>query len=124
MPHGITHAPLTFDPPLAEGEVLEAMDMPSPGANLVPYKIQAEPARKLPSLSQMPILVVTAEASWMAADNHAIVHFLTQAGADVEHLRLQDVGIHGNGHAVQLEKNSDDSAAVIERWLIQRQLDS
>jgi acetyl esterase/lipase len=117
MPYGITHAPLAFDPPLAEGETLAAMDMPSPGEGLVPYKVQAEPARKLPALSQMPILVVTAEASWMAADNHAIVHFLAQAGADVAHLRLENAGIHGNGHAMQLEKNSDEVATVIEAWL-------
>ncbi len=120
MPYGIAHAPLTFDPPLAEGEILEAMEIPSPGEGLVSYKIQAEPARKLPSLSQMPIVVITAGASWMAADNHAIVHFLTQAGADVQHLRLEDCGIHGNGHAIQLEKNSDDVAATIEDWLLER----
>ena len=117
LPYGITHAPLAFDPPLGQEEQLQAMAMPSPGTGLVPYKIQQEPARKLPSLAQMPIVVITAEASWMAADNHAIVHFLAQAGANVEHLRLQDVGIHGNGHAMQLEKNSNDVAGAISRWL-------
>ena len=120
MPYGITHAPLTFDPPLAAGENLEALDVPSPGEGLVAYKIQAEPARQLPALSQMPIVVVTAEASWMAGDNHAMVHFLKQAGANVEHLRLENAGIHGNGHAIQLEKNSDDIAALIANWLSDR----
>ncbi len=117
LPFGITHAPLSFDPPLAAGEVLASMDMPSPGEGLVAYKAQAEPARRLPALSQMPILVLTAEASWMAADNHAIVHFLRQAGASVDHMRLEERGIHGNGHAMQLEKNSDDVAGVIAGWL-------
>ena len=65
----------------------------------------------------MPIVVVTAEASWMAGDNHAMVHFLRQAGAEVEHLRLEDKGVHGNGHAMQLEANSDEVAGVIENWL-------
>ena len=97
LPFGITHAPLTFDPPLSDGEELASMDVPSPGEGLVPYKVQAEPARRLPALAQMPILVLTAEASWMAADNHAIVHFLRQAGASVEHVRLEDRGVHGNG---------------------------
>ena len=122
LPYGITHAPLTFDPPLGEGEALASMDMPSPGEGLVPYKVQAEPARRLPNLAKMPIVVVTAEASWMAADNHAIVHFLRQAGADVEHLRLEEHGVHGNGHAMQLEANSDAVAAVIENWLLKKDL--
>lgn len=117
LPYGITHAPLAFDPPLAEAEELASMDLPSPGPGLVAYKVQAEPARRIPSLAVMPIVVVTAEASWMAADNHAIVHFLRQAGAQVEHLRLEDQGVRGNGHAMQLEANSDAVAAVIDSWL-------
>ena len=122
LPYGITHAPLSFDPPLVEGEVLASMDLPSPGPDLVPYKVQAEPARRLPALARMPIVVVTAEASWMAADNHAIVHFLRQAGASVDHLKLADHGIHGNGHAMQLERNSDEVAAVIEGWIKRQDL--
>lgn len=122
LPYGITHAPLTFDPPLAPGEELAGMDLPSPGPGLVPYTIQAEPARRLPALAGKPIMVLTAEASWMAADNHAIVHFLRQAGASVDHVRLEDCGVHGNGHAMQLEANSDEVAAVIGRWLAQQGL--
>jgi pimeloyl-ACP methyl ester carboxylesterase len=122
LPYGITHAPLTFDPPLADDESLASVDVPSPGPGLVAYKVQAEPARSLPSLAAKPIVVVTAEASWMAADNHAMVHFLRQAGAQVEHLRLEDKGVHGNGHAMQLEANSDEVAAVIESWLCDQDL--
>jgi acetyl esterase/lipase len=122
LPYGITHAPLTFDPPLAEGEALASEDRPAPGEGLVAYKVQAEPARRLPNLSGFPIVVLTAEASWMAADNHAMVHFLDQAGAQVEHVRLEHRGVHGNGHAMQLEKNSDDVARVIEEWLLAKDL--
>ena len=118
LPYGITHAPLVFDPPLDDGEVLASADQPSPAEGLVAYTIQAEPARALPNLS-MPITVVTAEASWMAADNHAIVHFLQQAGCDVAHMRLEEHGIHGNGHAMQLEANSDKVAAVVEARILQ-----
>lgn len=117
LPYGITHAPLTFDPPLAEGELPASADQPSPREGLVAYKVQAEPARRLPNLARMPIVVVTAEASWMAGDNHAMVHFLAQAGCWVEHLRLEEHGIHGNGHAMQLERNSDEIAALLSHWL-------
>lgn len=122
LPYGITHAPLTFEPPLGEGESFDTVDMPSPGPDLVPYKLQAEPARQLPNLAKMPIVVVTAEASWMAADNHAIVHFLDQAGCTVKHLRLEEHGVHGNGHAMQLEANSDDVAEVLLSWLERNRL--
>ena len=120
LPYGITHAPLSFDPPLAEGELPGSADMPSPGEGLVAYKVQAEPARRLPNLAGIPVVVVTAEASWMAADNHAIVHFLQQAGVAAEHLRLEDRGVHGNGHAMMLEENSDEVAGVIRDWLLER----
>jgi hypothetical protein len=28
------------------------------------------------------------------------------------------VGVHGNGHMMMLEKNSDDIAAVMRNWLV------
>jgi hypothetical protein len=32
-------------------------------------------------------------------------------------LRLADLGIHGNGHMMMLEKNSDVIAGVMADWL-------
>jgi pimeloyl-ACP methyl ester carboxylesterase len=120
LPYGIANAPLAYDPPLAEGESLEWAERPSPGEGLIAGKVQKEPARRLPNLARVPIVVVTAEASWMAADNHAMVDFLVQAGCGAEHLRLEDRGVHGNGHAMQLESNSDEVAGVIESWLLEK----
>ena len=122
MPFGITHAPLRYDPLLGEDEELRSADHPSPAKDLVAYKLQAEPARRLPNLCGFPIVVVTAEASWMASDNHAMVRFLDQAGAMVEHLRLEDKGVHGNGHAMQVEVNNDEVARVIEQWIVDKGL--
>lgn len=117
LPYGLTAAPLRFDPPLADGETLLSVARSSPGSGLLSCRVQAEPARSLPALKGFPIAVVTAEASWMAADNHGTVDFLRQAGADVEHIRLEAYGVHGNGHALMLERNSDACAAVIEQWI-------
>jgi hypothetical protein len=58
----------------------------------------------------------------VSAAIHGMVDFLIQAGCDVGHLRLEDQGVHGNGHAMQLESNSDDVAAAIEGWLRARSL--
>jgi pimeloyl-ACP methyl ester carboxylesterase len=117
LPYGLTAAPLRFDPPLADGETLASVERPAPAPGLRACHVQAEPARSMPGLRGYPIAVVTAQASWMAADNHGTVDVLRQAGADVEHVRLEDHGVFGNGHALMLERNSDDCAAVIERWI-------
>ena len=68
-------------------------------------------------ISPLAIAVVTAEASWCAQHDHGTVDYLRQAGADVEHLRLEQAGIHGNGHAMMNEKNSDEVAAYIAGWI-------
>ncbi len=46
-----------------------------------------------------------------------MVDFLVQAGCRAEHLRLETQGVHGNGRAMMLEKNSDGIAAVLHRWI-------
>jgi hypothetical protein len=35
----------------------------------------------------------------------------------VTFIKLAELGIHGNGHMMMLEKNSDDIAKVITDWL-------
>lgn len=119
MRFGLSAAPLNFEPPLVDGEELATEMRPAPSINLASCKVQQEPARSLPSLANIPITIITAEASWMAADNHGTVDFLRQAGAKVDHIRLEDKGIHGNGHAMMLEENSDAIAQEIEQWMIQ-----
>lgn len=119
---GLTAVPLTFEPPAARIEELQLEERPPARAGTVACLVQKEPARKLLNLTRFPIVVVTAEASWMAADNHGTVDFLRQAGARVEHLRLEEQGVHGNGHAMMLERNSDQVAGVIEGWIADKGL--
>jgi hypothetical protein len=45
------------------------------------------------------------------------VAYLTKAGVKNTHLRLPDAGIHGNGHMMMLEKNSDAIAKAMADWL-------
>jgi hypothetical protein len=45
------------------------------------------------------------------------VRYLAQAEVKTTFIRLPDVAIHGNGHKMMLERNSDQIADVIERWL-------
>jgi len=114
---GLTGAPMAFDPPVSAPEdfALEERAPVRPGT--APCLVQREPPRQLPNLRGIPIVVVTSEASWMAVDNHGVVDFLAQAGATIEHLRLDEHGVAGNGHMLMLETNSDEVADTIGGWL-------
>jgi hypothetical protein len=65
----------------------------------------------------MPILVLSAEASYHATYDHLTVRFLEQAGVKPTFIRLEDRNIHGNGHMLMLEKNNHDIAALIMDFL-------
>ncbi|MDQ2801379.1 MAG: hypothetical protein M3Y41_01340 [Pseudomonadota bacterium] len=68
----------------------------------------------------MPILILSSEASYRARYDQCTVRFLTQNGVQPDFVRLPDVGIHGNGHMMMIEKNNDQIAKVLTDWLDQR----
>ena len=72
----------------------------------------ARPARSLPNLQKLPILVLTAEASYHAPYDHCTVQYLEQAGVHPTWVKLADVGLRGNGHMMMLEKNNLEIAGL------------
>jgi pimeloyl-ACP methyl ester carboxylesterase len=78
---------------------------------------QAEPARKLAHLQNVPVLIVQGEASYHAPYDHCTQAFLVQAGVEVSYLRLSDHGVCGNGHMLMIEKNNQEIAALIHEWM-------
>jgi pimeloyl-ACP methyl ester carboxylesterase len=114
---GLTQAPLTYDPPVSDSAELrrETHDPPYPGRE--PMTLQEEPARKLANLQEIPIAVVSAEASWFSHNDGHTVQYLRQAGCTAEHIRLADHGVHGNGHLMMIEKNNREVLQVILDWL-------
>lgn len=115
---GLGETPLTYDPPLKPGEELAFVQQDKPDApDLVRCWQQAEPARKLPKLAHIPILIVIAEASYHASYDHCTANYLTQAGVRNTMIRLESRGIRGNGHMMMLEKNSDQIAALMLEWI-------
>lgn len=117
---GLTSIPLNYDPPPENKEdPLKTRLLPASTKLEVDCYLQEEPAKQLVNLKQIPILVVTSAASYHATYDHSIVAFLEQAGCErVEHMKLADLGIHGNGHMLFLEKNSDDIAEALDNWVI------
>jgi pimeloyl-ACP methyl ester carboxylesterase len=117
-PYGLTRAPLTFNPPLRENEYIQAEAQAQTAAtNVADGYLQAEPARQLPQLRGMPILIMVAEASYHAPYDHLTSAFLTQAGVDNELVYLSEHGLQGNGHMVMLEKNNHEVADFMINWL-------
>ncbi len=117
-PWGITRHALTFSPPAAAAsEMRFVKQAQADGPGLARCWLQAEPARQLTNLKGIPILMVTAEASYHAPYDHGTSLFLKQAGVAHTFVRLADTGMRGNGHMMMLEKNNLDIARYFQRWL-------
>jgi pimeloyl-ACP methyl ester carboxylesterase len=116
-PWGLTEIPLVYDPPVSDPKQLSTVDVKPPeGSPMQPYKLQAEPARKLKNLQSIPIAYVTAESSGRT-QSPAIVAFLKQGGCDAVDFQLKDKGILGNGHFMMLESNRRQVFDAIRAWL-------
>ncbi|KAH7355435.1 Alpha/Beta hydrolase protein [Rhexocercosporidium sp. MPI-PUGE-AT-0058] len=118
-PWGLTSIPLTYSPPPSNmSSPLAIQTVPASSSQFVDCTLQAEPARQLVNLKNIPILIESGEASYHATYDHCFVEFLRQAGCEmVEHLELASMGIRGNGHLQFLERNSDEIVRVLEAWI-------
>lgn len=115
---GLGDVPLTYSPPVTPDSPLSLVREDRPERpDLVRCWRQKQPARRLPNLQRIPILILTSEASFYAAYDHCTAEYLEQAGVHNTHLRLEELGIHGNGHMMMLEKNSRVIAGVLADWL-------
>lgn len=118
-PFGLTSEPLTYSPkvddPQKDLSFVKSTEESDP--SLACCWLQREPARQLIRLKNIPVLILQGEASYHAPYDHGTVKYLEQAGVKVDFIRLADIGIHGNGHMMMLEKNNLEIADVIENWL-------
>lgn len=117
-PYGLTVAPLEYDPPITKPSELSTFTKVSNKPEVCDQILQEEPARRLPNLARIPILIVTSEAGYHAHYDHATVEYLRQAGVAVDWLDLPEVGIKGNGHFMFMERNSNEIAEHVHQWLL------
>ena len=114
--YGLGEVPITYDPPFgANGKLEFVRQDKADGPDLC--WLQKEPARKLPNIAKVPMLIVASEASYHAGYDHCTAAYLTQAGVKNTFLRLGDRGIRGNGHMMMLEKNNQAIARVMAEWV-------
>jgi pimeloyl-ACP methyl ester carboxylesterase len=117
-PYGITTIPITYSPAVTDPAQLTFTLQATPDRDdLVRCRLQTQPARQLPTLQRIPIVIVASEASYHAGYDHCTAKYLTQAGVANTFVRLEDVGIHGNGHMMMIEKNNAKVAAFLESWI-------
>ena len=119
MTWGVTSSPIHYEPPVKDPSelqvVLEAKsDIPG---DVVPCYVQKEPAHKLVNLEKIPVVYLSSEGGYHREYDHCIPKWLNQAGVKTQYVRMENVGLHGNGHDMMLEKNSDEIAKFIGTWM-------
>ncbi|MSP95253.1 MAG: alpha/beta fold hydrolase [Alphaproteobacteria bacterium] len=118
LAYGITAVPLNYVPAVkSAAELAFVRDAKADAADKVVCWSQKAPARQLPNLQKMPVLVLTSEASYHAPYDHCTVRYLEQAGVKPSVIRLADMGVRGNSHVMMIEKNNAQIAGVIAQWL-------
>ncbi|KAI9710484.1 MAG: hypothetical protein M1820_002620 [Bogoriella megaspora] len=118
LPYGLSSIPIAYNPPVQDPTTdLQFQSVPSAGYGLVDCYEQASPVRQLSNLSQVPMLVVTSEASFHAQYDYCTAKYLKQGGVDVQYFNLSQAGFHGNAHFVFMEKNNLEIVEPIAKWI-------
>jgi pimeloyl-ACP methyl ester carboxylesterase len=85
-----------------------------------PRSIDVLTPQQRAKLSGIPLAILTAEESPSNNTDPGIVAALRNVGASVEHLRLADRGIRGNGPMVMSERNNREALQPVLDWMRDR----
>lgn len=118
---GVVSIPITYDPPVTEPSQIKTTVIVSNSTDINNCTIQDASKGKPRVLKNLAtidrVLILTSQASWHTGYDWCTTLFLKQAGVNAEQIKLQDVGVKGNGHMMFMEKNSDDVAEVLRGWI-------
>ncbi len=121
--YGITESPISYAPSIDAPSQLSRKAQSAPDSpELWTCWMQDGTPRTLPTLAGVTIAIVTAQASAFAQTNHCLSKYLTQAGVNNDFIRLEKVGILGNGHMMMLEKNSNHIADFLIKYLMSKKI--
>ena len=120
-PWGLTDVPMRFEPPIADPSEFHLVTTEEAeegrSAGVLQDESEGRVVHKLKNLQNIPVLVEVGEASYHAQFDHATVACLRQAGVSCDFIRLEEMGIRGNGHMQMLEMNNLEIAAVLLKWI-------
>lgn len=120
--YGLAELPLHFEPPISTPHELELEIMPAPREDLMAGWVPKAGIHSLPNLQGIPILLTVSEASYHAQYDHLFSEMFTRLGVEHDFVRLEEAGIHGNGHMMMLEKNNLQIADMFSHWLEEKNL--
>ena len=115
---GVNRQMLKYDPPIGaitDIKTYNEAKADRPGENVCP--LQMGPVHKLVNFENLPVLDLSGDGGYHRAGDSCPPKWINQAGGHVEFIRLEDVGIKGNGHEMFLEKNSDVIIKFIDDWM-------
>jgi pimeloyl-ACP methyl ester carboxylesterase len=120
---GVTNTPITYSPPITDpSQLVRVAEAEPAGPNEGHCWKQGGTIHKLPNLIGIPTMVMVSQSSFAEQTEVCMHRFLEQAGVANDFVRLQDYGIYGNGHLMNVEKNSDQIAQFLIDWLGTHQL--
>lgn len=115
---GLTTTPYEYDPPAKSPMDLDVyLEEQSERPDEVRCWLQREPARKLVRWKNVRVLSISANGTYHRVYDPCIPKWLNQAGVPTDFVRLETVGLSGNGHMMMLEKNSDGIITFILEWI-------
>jgi pimeloyl-ACP methyl ester carboxylesterase len=116
---GLADIPLKYEPEVVDPVEIAVSRVGVETEEMAACSLQDETksVRILKVLKDVPVLFVTAEASYHAVYDHCTVAFLRQAGVKTEYMRLWERGQRGNGHMMFMEKNSREIWKLVEEWI-------
>jgi pimeloyl-ACP methyl ester carboxylesterase len=116
-PWGIAAVKLTYEGAANPSQLAFVQQEKPDSPDLIKCWRQQEPAHLLTNLRNIPVAIISSEASYHASYDHCTAQYLAQAGVKNSFIRLADRGIRGNGHMMMLEKNNLQIAQLIAEWL-------
>jgi pimeloyl-ACP methyl ester carboxylesterase len=117
-PGGSVRSPnFKYDPPITNVNQFSTYEAPPERPGEEPCIMQKDPVRKLVNYQNIPILNISGNGGYHRAGDACVPRWMNQAGAKVDFVRLEDVGMNGNGHQMMFERNSDQIIAFIDDWL-------
>jgi pimeloyl-ACP methyl ester carboxylesterase len=117
-PGGSVRSPnFKYDPPITNVNQFNTYEAPPERPGEEACLMQRDPVRRLVNFQNIPILNISGNGGYHRAGDACGPRWMNQAGGKVDFVRLEDVGMNGNGHQMMFELNSDQIIAFIDNWL-------
>ncbi len=118
--YGLAELPMHFEPAVSSPADFELRLLKSEKAGQSDGWVLKDENLSLPTLQNKAIALICSEASYHAECDHLVSYVMHQLGIDHDFIRLEEAGIHGNGHMMMLEKNNLEIAGMIIRWISEK----